>query len=287
MGQVSFPLPDTTTRDFTQLRVVSSASWLARDLARAGTVPVVGDLGLDIPAETDGTAWWCPGLFAARLHATGVPVPFAGPPAPWQAAIAGDWLGRDVRAATLAELTAAGWDLTRPAFAKPADVKAAAVPARWWPRLSDFVEAATAAGLPPSTPVLVCRTRVQFETEYRCFVADGQVVAASMYRDGDQTWDAWDEEDAQRCGAAVTFAERVVESLADQPDGWVLDVGQSRDGTWMVVEANPSWCANPYHCESAGVVRSVLAAQRRDGDRRWLWQPGDWLKSRALPLPRR
>lgn len=278
----SVPVPADV---FDELRVVTSVRWLPADLASAGVIPVVADLGLDVPARTARTAWWCSGAFAARLRATGVTPAFAGPPARWQAGLPERLWGRTVAAMTLADVPGVFTKQTA-AFAKVADVKLAAVPAQWWATLDQFTQAAHAAGVPGSTPVLVSPTFVDFASEYRCFVADGEVVAASLYREGERTWDSWETGSQPPAGHAVGFAEKVVRDVGDQPRGWVLDVGQTVRGDWVIVEANPAWCANPYHCDPQGVIRSVLASQDPDpAQRRWAWEPGDVLSGRARPLP--
>jgi hypothetical protein len=79
----------------------------------------------------------------------------------------------------------------------------------------------------------------------------------------------------------------VVDAVGDnQPPGYTLDVGTDAEGNWSVIEANAAWSSNPYHCEAAGVMTSVLAAQQPGHDR-WRWQPDQVFLERARPLPLR
>lgn len=275
---------------FDELRVVTSAAWLARDLTQAQILPVVHDIGLDIPASTDRMAWWCAGSFAARLGASGVLTSFVGPTAAWQAALPAAAMRRRVHATTLGELRASEVGLWFPAgmFAKLADIKLSAVPARWWSHAPRFLERCAAAGLPDSTPVLVTGTRLDLVEEHRCFVTAGAVTASSVYRVEDRTWDSWEGGAQPDSQDAVRFATAVLADVGSQPPGWVLDVGRTREGDWVVVEANPSWCANPYHGDPSGVVRSVLAGQDPLGRaRQWTWEPGEHMAARARMLPKR
>lgn len=274
---------------FTELRVVTSARWLAQDLTGAGILPVVHDLGLDAPLDVTTTAWWCPGQFAARLTATGIPTTFWGPPAAWQAQFPHWATRRTLVATTLGRVTDATRELntTRGVFAKLADIKTPAVPAQWWSSVTEFTDTCTRAGLDGHTPILLTDTHLDLAEEYRHFVTHRQVTAGSIYRIGDTTWDAWDTGDQPHNPDAEKFASDVVAALDDQPAGWVLDVGLTTDREWVVIEANPSWCANPYHGDPHGTVPSILAGQTpHEHDRAWAWDPGDYLLQRARPLPR-
>lgn len=264
---------------FTSLRVVTTATWLPRDLASAGVVPVVADLGLDVPADTDGMAWWCPSRHAARLSATAVRTWFTAPPAPWQASL----LTATSRPTTAVRVRELGGQA--PVFAKVADIKHPQIPASVWPAADALADACHRAGVPGDAWALVTDVVEDFTAEYRCFVTGRLVVAASVYLADGLTWDHWETGEQPDATAAAGYAQSVVDALGDdQPPGWVLDVGVDRAGRWSVVEANPAWCANPYHGEPAGVVRTVLAAQDPDADPRWAWAPASppaW----ARPLP--
>ena len=60
----------TDREPLAELRVVTMAAWLARDLATGTDMPVAHDLGLDVPADTTRTAWWAPHQHIARLAVT-------------------------------------------------------------------------------------------------------------------------------------------------------------------------------------------------------------------------
>ena len=152
-----------------------------------------------------------------------------------------------------------------------------------------FVGAAETAGLFPGSHVVLSEV-VEFTAEYRCFIAPGThgaptVVAASAYLVDGQTWDAWESPaEAPDPAEAAVFAQRVARTVV-APPGYVLDVGRLADGTWVVVEANASWSSNPYHCDPAGVVASILAAQDPNGDQRWVWRSDPAIDRFARPLP--
>ena len=253
------------------------------------------DLGLDAPARTAGTAWWAPHKFIARLAVTpGVTQPsLTSAGADWVTTLHPRWLSRRVWAGQLRDVTNS--DLWRGAvgvtvFAKAAEIKLHRLPARAYGTTGGFTGDAETAGLTPASMVVLSEP-VEFTGEYRCFIAPEPntgkptVVASSAYLVDGQTWDAWEtREFAPDTAEAVTFAQAVVDDTAG-PSGYVLDVGRLADGTWAVVEPNASWSSNPYHCEPAGVVASILAAQHPTGDPAWAWQPDPCLARYTRPLP--
>lgn len=281
---------------FAELRVVTTAAWLARDLAAGTTVPVVHDYGLDAPADTSRTAWWAPHRFIARLMVTpGVTRPHLLSPGPaWLTTVDEQWTGRELWAGQLAAIAGCPlWNRQYAngvrVFAKAAEIKRDLLPARAYGTASGFHGTAETAGLLPGSHVVLSEV-VEFTAEYRCFIAPGTdgaptVAAASAYLVDGQTWDAWENsQDAPDPTEAARFAQQVVATV-DGPPGYVLDVGRLADGTWAVVEANASWSSNPYHCDPAGVVASILAAQDPDGDQRWVWGSDPAIDRFARPLP--
>lgn len=274
---------------FSELRVVTTAAWLADDL-RAGThLPVVHDLGLDVLPGRRRTAWWAGHRFIARLTVTpDVQLPDLTSPGPaWLAGVDADLLGRRVWCGPLGDVEECSlWD-AGPAFAKPAEIKRVALPAALHPTREAFAAAALGAGLLASSWVVVSEP-IDLTAEYRCFVApvEGRprVVAASAYVVDGITWDAWTPPFVPDVAVPWAFAEEVLDSTSG-PAGWVLDVGRTADGQWVVVEANAAWSSAPYHADAVGVVASVLASQTPPVEPRWRWRSDPALDRWAAPLP--
>jgi hypothetical protein len=267
---------------FDELRVVTTAKWVAEDLAKAGTIPVVHDYGMDLPASTEGTAWWCSGRHAARLMASGVDPGFlsAGPTftadLPWRFRRRSVWAGRLK-------------DMPRPigpAFYKPAEAKLESLPAKEYPYWGQFVQAAHHAKLDKDDFVQVS-SLMEYTHEFRCFIADGQVTAISPYLVNGVTWESLDPETVPGAGTAWEVAQGVADYLgADQPPGYVLDVGADQSGRFSVIEANASWSSNPYWAAADGVIKSILASQSTDpAHARWRWEPANKFRQYAQPLP--
>ena len=282
---------------YRRLTVVSSASWVARDLAAAGTIEVVPTLGLDVP-DLDGSALWASWAWALRLRAAGVDHPFLSPGPHWLPSVPERFLRRRVWSGTLADMPYQGPVDT---FYKLAEHKHAAIPAGVYLGRGVFrrtvlraFDCAAVGGL-----AYVGSEPVKFVREYRCFIAHGEVAAASFYkatlpdaRDStvEITWDAYESAGSRgypvsSTAEAAAFASEVVATMGDaQPPGYTLDVGTDAEGNWSVIEANAAWSSNIYHAPVAGVITSVLASQE-PGHPDWAWTPDDLFARRARPLP--
>lgn len=146
--------------------------------------------------------------------------------------------------------------LTTRRFVKPADAKCfkAAVYAPGEMRAIDA---------DPDTIVLISEP-VIFEVEYRYFIADRRVHAASIYiRDGDiadgadETWPAPADEAAE----ARAFIDAVLRDPdVDVPAAVVIDVGRLDTGDWAVVEANPAWGSGLCGADPRAVLPVLLQA---------------------------
>ena len=276
---------------FTELRVVTTATWLAGDLNAGTRLPVVHDYGLDVPGDTSGTAWWAPHKFVARLAVTpGVSQPLlTSPGAAWMGTLDEKWTRRSLWSGPLAAAPSCPLWGRGAVFAKPAEIKLGRLAAATYTDPAAFQACAEAAGLQSGSQVVLSEV-VAFSAEYRCFVGPGPagrpvVLASSAYLVDGVTWDFWeDATDAPDPFEAAAFAQRVLGDVVG-PAGFVLDVGRLADGSWAVVEPNASWSANPYHCDPAGVVASVLAAQDPAGDPRWAWGSDPAFDRFARPLP--
>jgi hypothetical protein len=284
---------EVSTVPFTELRVVTPAAWVARDLATGTTLPVVHDLGLDVSHDLSHTAWWSGHRFIARLAATpDVAQPrLSSPGAAWIASVDPRFIQRQVWAGQFVDAARSPlWSRSGGVFAKAAEIKLNLLPAAVHTDAQGFVDQAQSAGLAPGSGVVLSEV-TQFLSEFRCFVApgpDGQpaVVASSAYLVGEVTWDFWESAtDAPDSSEAAAFAQLVARATPG-PAGYVIDVGRLADNSWAVVEPNASWSANPYHCDPAGVVASVLAAQDpAGGDNRWAWASDPAIDQYARPLP--
>ena len=173
---------------------------------------------------------------------------------------------RDIRFCTLRELSR----LQGPLFVKPADPIAKVFDAGVYRRLDDLL----ARGLDRETPVLVSEP-IEWTSEFRCFVCDGQVVAWSPYLSFGRP--VWKPQSAGRLPASLkSFCGRLIERMGDAlPPAFVVDIGVVDDGGWAVVEFNPAWCSGILGADVEGALiairRSARWAMRSTAaDRRWI-----------------
>lgn len=280
---------------YEKLLVVTSARWLADDLAAAGTIEVEHSLGLDAPALDGRSALWCSGAWATRLLKSGIPHPFLSAGPHWLTTVPPErYLRRKVWSSKLGDLPYKG---IKPMFYKLAEHKHGNIPAglangrgifqRTAGAAFDFASGYEDLHVIGSEPMAYAR-------EYRCFIAHGKVTASSFYlatipgingSTATITWDAYEPGRSPDATAAAAFAQEVVDVMGvSQPPGYVMDVGQDAGGNWSVIEANAAWSSNIYHAPAAGVIESVLASQER-GNPQWGWRPDGIFLDRARPLP--
>lgn len=270
---------------FENLVVVSSARWLAEDLSGAGVINVIPALGLELPkVDPETTAWWCPGNFIARAAATGVDIPVMSAGPHWLPSLGYDWRQRHVKSMRLSEVPLRFTG----GFIKSAEIKINALPARVYTNVGAFLCDARDARLPEESWVQVSEP-MNYLREYRCFIANGQVTAATPYLVDGSTWDALEpDSDEQGVHAASAFVNSMLAEIGTNcPPGFVVDAGLDDRGRWSVIEANASWSSNPYHSDPAGVIESILASHDVDGVHpEWAWSIDPYHRRYARPLPR-
>ena len=90
--------------------------------------------------------------------------------------------------------------------------------------------------------------------EYRAFVLDGAILAASCYaKDGELFVVEMDEASPMRNwmdGTAACLAPSL-------PRACVIDFGILRNGARCVIEANPAWCSGLYACDPSQALAVI------------------------------
>lgn len=189
----------------------------------------------------------------------------------WVTGLPFPYLRRKIAFAALKDVTA----LQSPQFVKPAYDKS--FDARVYS--PDDLPAVWNA-LPDELPVLIAEP-VQWQSEFRCFALERQVMAVSAYAHDSEFTQVEDRgwaESPEALRDAVTFAAMLLTDRSiDMPPAFVLDVGQIRDRGWAVVEANPAWASGIYECNPAKVLQvlhraTVRAEELNPEDQRWVVQ---------------
>ncbi|MER5639857.1 ATP-grasp domain-containing protein [Kitasatospora sp. NPDC002227] len=221
--------------------------------------------------EVAGPAYWYGGPVAGARVAGRLGVGLLEPADGWLAELPVEFTGREVRAGTVAD----AWALDRPAFVKPPRDKS--FPADVYTDGSRLP-----AGLDPATPVLLSEV-VTFAAEYRLFLLDGEIAAASRYA----VFGRLDPRPLTAEGPEIAeFVRELVASGPALPSAVVVDVGQLLDPyrpghRWAVVEANMAWFSHAYAADPARVLDVVLRAA---GPRERV-RPGDLPFVRAWSRP--
>ncbi|MCF2531576.1 ATP-grasp domain-containing protein [Yinghuangia soli] len=210
--------------------------------------------GWTVPADLAGTPGLRAHVYAGPLFADAVAADLAlgllEAPEDWLARLPEDLTGRRITAATLAE----AWELRRPAFVKPPNDKSFA--ARVY---RDGTQLPGPDAADPDTAVLISDA-VAFRSEYRLFVLDGEVRAASRYAvDGDLAI-APIEDCAEQDEVLAFAAHMLAAQAAALPSAVVVDVGRLDGFGWAVVEANAAWASGGYACDLDRILDVILRA---------------------------
>jgi hypothetical protein len=120
-----------------------------------------------------------------------------------------------------------------------------------------------------SLPVLIQEV-VQWDVEYRCFISNRSVKAASSYwRHGKEPRNEkgiWSDAELPE---AVEFCKAFIcDSKVCTPDACVIDVGIITGRGWAVIECNAAWSSGIYGCEGAAVLpvlRNACKPSRHEG----------------------
>jgi hypothetical protein len=214
-------------------------------------------LGWRVPAELKRVAE--PVLYVEALMAPMVAeelgLRLSEPPDDWLPRLPRVYRQREVHLSTLGAARA----LSAPAFTKPPNDKS--FPARV------YQPGELPHEYPDDTPVLVAEV-VRWECEFRCFVLDRTLRAASIYlRDGQLQREQGFAAPEEELAAMETFVAQV---LADPrvllPQAIVLDVGVIAERGWAVVECNAAWGAGIYGCDPEAVLEVLRhAAEQQNG----------------------
>ncbi|MFE9045277.1 ATP-grasp domain-containing protein [Streptomyces sp. NPDC007818] len=204
-----------------------------------------------------GPAYWYGGPVAGARLAGRLGFALLEPSDGWLAALPEEFTGRQVRVGTIAD----AWAIDRPTFVKP-------------PRDKSFPADVYTDGsrlshdLDPAAPVLLSDV-VTFAAEYRLFLLDGRIAAASRYAVFgrlDPSPLGTDRADRSTAAELTEFADRLVATAGHTlPSAVVVDVGQLLDPyrpghRWAVVEANMAWFSHAYTADPARVLDVVLRA---------------------------
>src|SRR5579883_2329390 len=254
--------PRFTPDSITLSRAALSSGWSVERLQRWTPPEKLKELDPVIYGEP---------LFAAAV-AEALNLVVVEPPFDWLTRLSQRFVLRDISLTTLGEAR----KLNKPAFVKPADDKSfTACVYELGVEVSDL--------LPDSLPVLISGP-VLWQSEFRCFVREGNIATISPYsRFGelaqapDGTWPATSDELAK----ARRFTEELIhEHGQDIPPAVVIDIGLIAEKGWAVVEANPAFSAGIYGCDPVKVLgviqRACLPAQEVSTyEARWIIRRGE------------
>ncbi|WP_099908636.1 ATP-grasp domain-containing protein [Streptomyces sp. TLI_171] len=208
-------------------------------------------------AGLTGPAHWYGGPVAGARLAGRLGFALLEPTDDWLAELPEQFTGRQIRAATVADARA----IDRPTFVKPPRDKS-------FPADIHTDGSRLSSALDPATPVLLSDV-VTFAAEYRLFLLDGRIAAATRYAVFgrlDPRPLGTDRGDRATAAEITEFTDHLVATAGHTlPSAVVVDVGQLLDPyrpghRWAVVEANMAWFSHAYAADPARVLDVVLRA---------------------------
>jgi hypothetical protein len=252
----------------------------AKHLASSGMLPVETGTSNHVPATMDDTALWVDTMGATRLLNAGLELPLLSPGPAWLSTVPGHLLGRQVLCTTIGQLQDK-WK--RVGLLRLAEQQFAGLGTdRLYYHPGSFI--AAVGRYHSRTPELVASLNViasapvNYIDRYRVFIADDEITASTRFdptsRPGKRT-DVYEGDDKDRTAAALHFAQIVMDATVwHRPPGFVIEVGLTRDGSWQLIGAGPSWAAANHLANPSGVVASILAGQQPGYDH-WKWTPDE------------
>ena len=172
----------------------------------------------------------------------------------WTVNLPTEMLNRDLRQTTLGDALR----MTKPQFVKHAVSKAFPAAVYSAEKLS-----AETSSIHRDSLVHIGEP-VEFECEFRCFVAQSRVNTISPYvYDGQivsyyESFPAVDESELEKVRA---YAETVLNHPdVPSPPAFTLDVGIIRGRGWAVVECNECWASGIYACDPTRVLETLVFA---------------------------
>jgi hypothetical protein len=251
----------------------------AAHLASSGVLKVEAAPGR-IPASMDGTALWAATGTATSIRNAGVDLPLLSPGPSWLSTVPGHFLGRKLVCTTVGRLRQdwQGHGVIRLAeqkfgilglektFSEP-DLFIHQV-GRYHHRVAHLV----------ADVHVIASTPVEYTDRYRIFIANGELSASTRISAApipNKRTDVYEGTVDDQRTAAEHFAQKVIDAtIWHQPPGFRIDVGITKDGSWQLISAGPSWSADFHEANPTGVVNAILAGQAPEYDH-WKWVPDE------------
>lgn len=126
--------------------------------------------------------------------------------------------------------------------------------------------------------------------EVRYWIAYGELTAACPYRMGVLSWESnlflemlFNAQGRELIAKADEVAQDFAHEV-DGPPGYAIDLGVTLEGTVSVLRAWPTWAADPYSADNAGVLQSLVGSHDFDNlaeNDIWRWNPDPHIYDRS------
>lgn len=257
------------------LQVVYPKPWIAEEFNKAGVTTQTHSI-FDAVKQT-GPIWWSTEM-AARSQAMGYKTFLAAPNYEDFINLPEELLKRKVWAVELGQLTQ-DYHVGLKQFVKPADSKIVGPgdtgKAMFTDDVSKWASDCYKFGVPYSTMCLVSEP-IEIYSEWRIWTDGENLLEASLYREGNNTWDEWEPAEI-----GFTLRDFIPEAIKAVGQPCTIDIGY-KDGVCFIVEMNPIWSSGPYTSDFAQIYKGIKASYdwAKEGKGR-AWKPDSWLKAKT------
>lgn len=102
--------------------------------------------------------------------------------------------------------------------------------------------------------------------EYRVFCSQGRDPVGRTYRSGDWFWGDGEPDDPRAAPAPDRALDLALSADAYIPGSTSVDIAELRDGSLVVLEANPPWCSGFYDLPVDDLTAAIIGSQGRPSD---------------------
>ncbi len=278
----------------TTIQLVCFPQWMDKELSSANDTVVCHSYGLDIPTYSAEDIWWMPQEVAARfifsMKAHNLPTPYLTSPGPeWLTKVPKTYSGRIVNLYTVKEIQSAP-DLITSGWWKSAEAKIESFVSKYR-TIEELLEDIIESKLPEDSLLQVSHRKFNVAREFRFYIKDNQVLTGSLYLDktnpeGEITYYDGAIATLAQYEAAESYANLCAKNL-EAPPAYVLDIVETMEGEFFVLEANMCFASAWYDSDINKVVEALVRSEIVTDEeyKKWKWIPDSYHLNKVKKKP--
>lgn len=274
----------------TTIQLICLPQWMNKELSTAADIVVRHSYGLDLPTYSLEDIWWMPQEIAARvlfsMEKQNLVIPRLTSPGPeWLTKVPKEYSGRIVNLYTVKEIQADP-ELITSGWWKSAEAKIESFVSKYRTTeelLEDIIE----SNLPEDSLLQVSHRKFNIAREFRFYIKDKKVLTGSLYLDKTNPEEELTYYDGATATlgqyeAAADYAALCAENL-EAPPAYVLDIVETVEGEFCVLEANMVFASAWYDSNINNVVEALIRSERVTDQEyeKWKWVPDSYHQNKV------